>query len=259
MSRDKRKLGPLDSFVTISKKTLITPLSSEGSGPDHSQLSTLEVAQPIGGEFEEPDSADPCDVNQSLNIIDSHPDTHENDIGFQLSLNSPLTDETKHSLLAKPFRPDRKYTFPVHHDKNGAVRRFMATWLVQHPFLSYSPYYEGAFCSACSLFSPSASNQSAVLFVHYPCSRFHHLKHFTKLIQTHLKSENHKLAILRATNFVRTFENPSFSIDDQLDRNRIEVVERNKSILLSIIKVVITCGRQNIALRGHRGNFISRK
>jgi hypothetical protein len=71
MSRDKRKYGPLDSFVTISKKTFITPLSSEGSGPDHSQLSTLEVAQPVGGEFEEPDSVDSCDVNQSLNIIDS--------------------------------------------------------------------------------------------------------------------------------------------------------------------------------------------
>ena len=52
---------------------------------------------------------------------------------------------------------------------------------------------------------------------------------------------------------VRTLENPTSGVDYLLDRNRIEMIEKNKSILLSIIKVVITCARQNIALRGHRG------
>ena len=133
----------------------------------------------------------------------------------------------------------------------------MLTGLERHSFLSYSPYYEGAFCIACSLFSPLAWSQSAIIFVHYPCSGFHQLKHFTAHIKIHLNLENHKTAIVRATNFVRTFENPSFGIDYQIDRSRIEVIEKNKSILLSIIKVVITCARQNIALRGHRSKFSS--
>ena len=135
----------------------------------------------------------------------------------------------------------------------------MLTWLDRDSFLSYLPYYEGAFCITCSLFSPLALSQSAVIFVQYPCSRFHLLKHFTAYIKTHLNSENHKTAIVRATNFVRTFENPSFDIDYQVDRSRIEVIEKNKSILLSIIKVVITYARQNIALHGHRSKFFSSK
>jgi len=256
MSDNKRKQGPLDAFVTVTKKPLITPSSSEENEQDQSEIVALEVTQPIRAESEETEHNVSSDVNENLHIIDSHPDTHDNDIGFQLSLHTPLTNETKYQLLTKPFRPDKKYTFPNQQGNDGTIRRFMAIWLVQYPCLSYSPFYEGAFCSACSLFS-STSNQSIGIFIHYPCSRFRHLKHFSTLIKTHLNSENHKLATARATDFIHTFENPSSSIDYQLDRNRIEMVERNKSILLSIIKVVITCARQNIALRGHRGEFLS--
>ncbi|CAF3245589.1 unnamed protein product [Rotaria sp. Silwood2] len=233
MSGDKRKRASLDSFVTVTKKTIVTPSSSEQTEIDQSELNTLEVAE----------------------IIDD--DTHENDIGFQLSLRTTLTNETKHRLLTKPFRPDNKYKFPNQQEKGEPVRRFMASWLDQHSFLVYSPYYEGAYCSACALFSPKASSQSDVLFVNYPSSQFRHLKYFSKYIKNHLSSKNHKLAMVRATEFIRTFENPSSSIDYQLDRNRIEVIEKNKSILLSIIKVVITCARENIALRGHRGEDIT--
>jgi hypothetical protein len=133
----------------------------------------------------------------------------------------------------------------------------MAIWLDQHSFLVYSPYYEGAYCSACSLFSPLASYKSDVLFVNYPCSHFGHLKYFSKYIKTHLNSKNHKLAMIRAIEFIRTFENPTSSIDYQLDCNRIEVIEKNKSILLSVIKVVSTCARQNIHLRAHPSEFFS--
>jgi hypothetical protein len=257
MSGDKRKRASLDSFVTVTKKTIVTPSSSEQTETDQSELNTLEVAEIIDDELKESNNINPSDVSQNLNAIDSHPSTHENDIGFQLSLRTTLTNETKYRLLTKPFRPDNKYKFPNQQEKGETVRRFMASWLDQHSFLAYSPYYEGAYCSACALFSPTASSQSGVLFVNYPCSQFRHLKYFSKYIKNHLNSKNHKLAMVRATEFIRTFENPSSSIVYQLDRNRIEVIEKNKSILLSVIKVVITCARQNIALRGHRGKFFS--
>lgn len=250
---DKRKRESLDTFVTITKKTIVTPSSSEQTEPDHSALVNAEAAETIDAELEELNRITSSDINQKLNIIDSHPSTHENDIGFQLSLRITLTNQTKYRLITKPFRPDNKYKYPDQREKGAATRRFMATWLDQHSFLVYSPYYEGAYCSACSLFSPLTSNQSDVLFVNYPCSQFRHLKHFSRYIKIHLNSKNHKLAMVRATEFIRTFENPSSSIEHQLDRNRSEVIEKNKSILLSVIKVVITCARQNIPLRGHRG------
>jgi hypothetical protein len=112
MSGDKRKHGPLNTFVTVTKKPLITPSSSEQTEPDQSEIVSLEVAQQIGSESEEPENNDSSDMNQNLNIIDSHPDTHGNDIGFQLLLHSSLTNETKYQLLTKPFRPDKKYIFP---------------------------------------------------------------------------------------------------------------------------------------------------
>jgi hypothetical protein len=65
-------------------------------------------------------------MNQNFNIIDSHPDTHEKDIDFQLLLHTSLTNETKYQLLTKPFRPDKKYIFPNQNGKNGTIRRFMA-------------------------------------------------------------------------------------------------------------------------------------
>ena len=79
----------------------------------------------------------------------------------------------------------------------------------------------------------------------------------TTYIKTHINSENHKTAIVRGMNFVQTFENLSSGIDYQVDRNRIEVIEKNKFILLPIIKVVITCAQQNISLCGHRSKFFS--
>ncbi|CAF3200399.1 unnamed protein product [Rotaria sp. Silwood2] len=247
MAGNKRTL---DSFVTVTKKTCITS-PSEQTEVDDSDLNTINTDQVNNVNLDQANEINSTNIDQNLTVIDSHPETHDNDIGYQLSQHNPPNDEIKYLLVTKPFRPDNKYIFPNQPGKNGTVRRFMAAWLTQYSFLSYSPYYEGAFCSACALFSPLVSSQSLVIFVHYPCCRFEQLKHFVTNIKFHLNSKNHKTAVERATNFIRTSENLSSSINYQIDRNRIEAIEKNKAILLSIIKVVITCARQNIALRGH--------
>ena len=158
MSGDKREFSSLDSFVTITKKTLITSSSSQQTESVQSELVTHEIDQFIDGELEESENIDSSNVNQNLIVVDSHPDTHDNDIGFQLSLRTPLTDEIKYKLLTKPFRSDKNIHFQINMETMEQFRRFMLTWLDQHSFLSYSPYYEGAFCIACSLFSPLASS-----------------------------------------------------------------------------------------------------
>jgi hypothetical protein len=92
---DKRKLDSLDSFVTITKKSIVTPSSPKQTESDQSALINAEVTEAIDVEFEEPDTLNSSDINQNLNVIDSHPSTHEIDIGFQLSLRTTLTNETK--------------------------------------------------------------------------------------------------------------------------------------------------------------------
>ena len=264
MSGDKRKQGSLDLYVVTSKKKSGDPLLIEqlnrdrACDADSGERQTDLVVIPIsreGSGMQNAVEVDVVDQYETTAVVDSRPDAHEIDIGYHLSLKTHLADDVKHRLLTDPFRPNKKYAFPERHDKNGAVRRFMHNWLLEHPFLSYSPFLEGAFCAACCLFSTSTANQSTGVFVRHPCSQFRHLKHFSSLVKAHFNSEIHRLASTRATDFIRAFENPLAGIDYRVDRQRNATIERNKAIVLSVIKVVVTCARQNIALRGHRGTL----
>ena len=162
--------------LSLTKKAFVSPPSSEKIEHDQSEVLSLDINQSVRDEVEETEHDESFNMNENLNIVDSRPSTHESDSSFQLSLNTSLSDKSKYQLLTKSFRPDKKYIFSSQRGKNETIRRFMATWLVQHSCLSYSPYYERAFCSACSLFSPLVSKESTTIFVHYPCSKFRHLK-----------------------------------------------------------------------------------
>ena len=262
MSGDKRKQRSLDSYIITSKRKEIGSLANEQlyvdqpSHDDHEDSPTDGTRlRTLSDNLEalDADDVDPGCGDEMEGVVDSHRDTHDNDIGYQLSMKTCLTDDIKHRLLTNPFRPDQKYVFPDRRGKDGTIRRFMPHWPIEKRFLSYSPYVEGAFCAACCLFSPLGAKNKPGLFVAHSCTQFRHLKHFSVLVKAHLNSNDHRLATTRAANFIRTFEYPSSSIDYQIDRQRNEVVERNKSVALSVIKVIVTCARQNIALRGHRG------
>ena len=127
MSNDKRRISSLDSFVTITKKTLVTSSLSQQTESVQSALVTHEIARSIDGELKESEHTNSFNVNQNLIVLDSHSDTHDNHIGFLQSLHTLVTDETKYKLLTKPFRPDKIYTFSNQYGKNETIRRFMLT------------------------------------------------------------------------------------------------------------------------------------
>ena len=52
--------------------------------------------------------------------------------------------------------------------------------------------------------------------------------------------------------FIKTHKNKSLSIDQQISSLHRERVARNRLILWSIVEAIILCGRQGLALRGHR-------
>lgn len=54
-----------------------------------------------------------------------------------------------------------------------------------------------------------------------------------------------------AQNFLAVFENKSENVINQLDNGRRQQILENRKKILPIIKTVIFCGRQEIALRGH--------
>jgi hypothetical protein len=70
-----------------------------------------------------------------------------------------------------------------------------------------------------------------------------------------LNSKVHETATLRATKFKRMIKRKTISIDDHLNNAQHQLIEKNRMHLDPIIDAVITCGRQNIALRGH-GQYV---
>ena len=74
----------------------------------------------------------------------------------------------------------------------------------------------------------------------------------TKFKEHQLNSEFHKAAVGYAEDFLRVQDGKMPSISQQLSDIYRNTVELNRQKLRSIIKTVVLCGKQNIALRGHR-------
>ena len=55
----------------------------------------------------------------------------------------------------------------------------------------------------------------------------------------------------RMGEFLAQYENPSQSISTILDSELQRVMETNQKVVESLLKIVLLCGRQGLALRGH--------
>ncbi|XP_062505053.1 52 kDa repressor of the inhibitor of the protein kinase-like [Corticium candelabrum] len=77
---------------------------------------------------------------------------------------------------------------------------------------------------------------------------------FTRAKQT-LQENNvqatHRVAMEDSAAYIGQMEDGHSSVEQQLQTQAFDVIQRNRAILRSILKAVIFCGRQNIALRGH--------
>ena len=73
-----------------------------------------------------------------------------------------------------------------------------------------------------------------------------------KFKEHQLNSEFHKAAAGCADDFLRVQEGKMLSISEQLIDIHRNTVELNRQKLQSIIKTVVLCGKQNMALQGHR-------
>ena len=127
-------------------------------------------------------------------------------------------------------------------------KRFNHHWLTLYPWLCYK---DGAFCLCCVLFGDHAKGGGGGRFV---CSAFTDWKHALDKFASH--ANNQKLHILPYEQYI-TFRNAFCShnrqpVNIQLDKINQNQISKNRQILSSIVKAVLFCARQNIALRGHR-------
>ena len=107
----------------------------------------------------------------------------------------------------------------------------------------YSRVEDGLFCLPCVLF---ARKHDLGQFVH---KKFNTWSKKTKKFASH---NYHQFAITQADSLKSVIQKPASSIDSQLRQIHAPDIAKNRGILKSMAEAVLLCGRQGIALRGHR-------
>ena len=71
-------------------------------------------------------------------------------------------------------------------------------------------------------------------------------------LQEHNKQFTHKEACKAVVDFLDRMEKGALSVDQHMQSQASTLVRQNRLKLLSILKTIVFCGKQNISLRGHR-------
>ena len=187
-------------------------------------------------------------------------------------VNTNLDDATKYKLLTNHFKPDHTYKFPSR-EQHGCNRALKHHWLTSYSFLVYSKKYDSVYCLPCTLFDKAEISQRSIFAKNTGFSSWFKIKE--KLLE-HINCEGidaeknktckHSRMMADAEDLIQRFKKPSMTIPYSFDDTKESRVSKNREILKWVIKTIILCGKQCIALRGHRedinsnnncGNFLA--
>lgn len=125
--------------------------------------------------------------------------------------------------------------------------------------MRYSESLDAVFCAPCVLFGSQRPDVKDKTFgLSSPVSDWINL---SRCVSRHIQEgSKHYEHVMSADEYVRIQTGKSSDIWQSLSKSYNELVLRNRKILQSIIEVIILCGKQNIALRGHEekdSNFVA--
>ena len=181
------------------------------------------------------------------------------DIGLVVGHINEISDAVKFQILTCRDYLPKDFRFPGNNDPSP--RRCSFDLLDRYTFLRYSPSKDGVFCVYCLLFSSEITPKKFHL---QPASDWSNIYRDCKAHseppkhQAGLKACPHLLCSQKAENFVSVFRGQQVDIAAQLDDHRKMQVEKNRHILVQILKLIHRLGKQNIAIRGksdERSNF----
>ena len=162
------------------------------------------------------------------------------------------------------WRPPPGHVFPKK-EQGGNKRSFNSVWCASKPWLIYSPSLDGALCLYCVIFGNRVGSHEQQIKKLYkePLTFWPSAK--SKLDDHENKSGFHRAATNTFDTFRRIMDKPQRDIQNIITTAMASQIEKNRVILKAIAETILFCGRQNIALRGHReqgengnpGNFIS--
>ena len=119
----------------------------------------------------------------------------------------------------------------------------------QHCWLAYSKRLDGAFCLPCALFNPNSVKGK---FLTKP---FRKSQKKSQMCKEHRKLQYHQASLELADELRRSIEQPERALTALIHGEKAQNIDRNRQLLKSLVKAVIFCGRQCIALRGSVENL----
>ncbi|XP_003741226.1 zinc finger MYM-type protein 1-like [Galendromus occidentalis] len=165
------------------------------------------------------------------------------------------TDRQKYELLFNCWKPDANYVFPKVAE-GQQTRAFQLHYLRERPWLAYTELHGGgALCKFCILFAKTESSGPGRQWipkslVSSPQNKY---KKARQVFAEHKKTRYHQEAELDGRNFIERFGNgDSTDVRSLVDKGRQQQIAKNRSRWIPIIKTIIFCGKQGVALRGHR-------
>ena len=149
-------------------------------------------------------------------------------------------------LLINPFRPSGHYKFPK--STSGHALSFQHRWMQLYPWLTYSEEKKRWILHLlCGGSDPG-------ILVRHPLVSF---SKALEVLSKHATKEYHKMALVRADRFMGVMQKEQLNIRCQINQVMADQIASNRQIRASIIKTILFCGPQNIALRGHRDSTIA--
>lgn len=172
----------------------------------------------------------------SINEIPTCDQAPKSDLDIGLHVGKNLCEQTKFNLLTNAWKPEKTYKLPFTSRtyKGGKiVKRYLRLdHLEQNPCLAYSHYKQGLFCKICVLFANDEGgrgNQRLKSLVREPLQKFDQLFGTDGYITTHVSRDYHRSAVIRASNFEKTFTDKTRDILCKLDTSRSKTIQENRN------------------------------
>ena len=125
-------------------------------------------------------------------------------------------------------------------------RSFTIQWYSRYPLIEYSVQGDAVFCFVCRHFKPK-SNYADDVFIQSGCRNW---KKLGDKLEKHNESISHLVA--REQWSAAQKADATGNIVNKIDQQHKQDVIRNREAVVPLIRAVLFCARQSIALRGHR-------
>ncbi|KAI6656070.1 hypothetical protein LOD99_11349 [Oopsacas minuta] len=180
-----------------------------------------------------------------------------NDIGTVVGNTAELSDHDRLNLLKNAFVPSIGFDWHYQNrtSKGKVEKRYLKKELFdRYRFLRFSLAKGGLLCCYCVSFPEQSKGNKYESFVIKPFTNYARLFGSQGAVSNHTTTDYHRCSIVKAKEFLKRSKDRSMRIENILNSNRVQQIKDNHDRLKPIIKSILFCGRNGLALRVHRDN-----